>query len=84
MTQESEYRTHHAADEYYTPKTLAARWRCSVDIVYDLLRRGELSGFKLGKDWRIPDNARADFEQRKVAKPPAPRIGTGRVLTKVV
>ena len=47
---------------YYTPKALAERWGCHVCIVYDLLRKGKLKGYKLGKDWRISDEARAAFE----------------------
>lgn len=55
---------HHASDDtYYTPQTLAGRWGCSTDIVYDLLRKGKLKGFKLGRDWRITDEARLDYER---------------------
>ncbi|RMF05027.1 MAG: DNA-binding protein [Alphaproteobacteria bacterium] len=39
----------------YTPKALAKRWGCSVSHVYDMLRRGELDYFVLGKKlYRIP------------------------------
>lgn len=54
--------THHTTDEYYTPQSLAAKWGCSKDIVYDLLRTGKLQGFKLGRDWRISDDARRAYE----------------------
>ena len=47
----------------YTPATLADRWGCKVCTVYDLLRTGKLKGFKLGKDWRITEEARAAFEE---------------------
>ena len=54
---------HHASDDtYYTPQTLAEKWGCSKDIVYDLLRTGKLQGFKLGRDWRISDEARLAYE----------------------
>ena len=46
----------------YTPATLAERWGCNVCTVYDLLRTGKLKGFKLGKDWRITEEAKAAFE----------------------
>lgn len=55
---------HYASDEtYYTPQTLAEKWGCSKDIVYDLLRQGKLKGFKLGRDWRISDEARLAYER---------------------
>ena len=45
-------KAHQAREElYYTPASLAARWGCSKDLVYDLLRQGRLRGFKLGRDW---------------------------------
>jgi excisionase family DNA binding protein len=49
-------------EEYYTPATLAQKWGCHIETVYDLLRTDKLHGFKLGKDWRIPDSARAEYE----------------------
>lgn len=48
--------------EYYTPATLAERWGCHRETVCDLLRAGKLRGFKLGKDWRITDEARIEYE----------------------
>lgn len=47
---------------YYTPRSLANRWGCCIETVYDLLRAGKLRGFKLGKDWRITDEARIEYE----------------------
>ena len=29
--------------QVYTPADLAARWNCSLDVVYDLLRSGRLN-----------------------------------------
>ena len=52
--------------EYFTVPELAARWRCSADVVYDLLRQGRLQGFKLGASWRITDEARIQYEQTPV------------------
>jgi excisionase family DNA binding protein len=40
----------------YTVKSLAERWDCSRDVVYDMLTGGRLQGFKLGgmkSSWRI-------------------------------
>jgi excisionase family DNA binding protein len=35
------------------PATLAQRWGVSDTTVYELLNRGELPGFRIGKLWRI-------------------------------
>ena len=56
------------SSEYYTVPELAARWRCSTDVVYDLLRQGKLHGFKLGASWRITDDARIQYEQTPTPK----------------
>lgn len=57
-------KAHQAREElYYTPTSLAARWGCSKDLIYDLLRQGRLRGFKLGRDWRISDEARLAYER---------------------
>ena len=37
----------------FTVDRLASRWDCSPDIIYDLLRKHQLKGFKLGAAWRI-------------------------------
>lgn len=65
--------------EYYTVPELAARWRCSADVVYDLLRRGKLQGFKLGSSWRITDEARIQYEQTP-ARAAAPTVRRVPVL----
>lgn len=33
----------------YTVADLAERWSCSTDLVYDLIHRGDLKSFKIGK-----------------------------------
>lgn len=47
---------------YHTVASLAELWGCSTDMVYSLLKDGRLRGFKLGKDWRITDEARIEYE----------------------
>ena len=37
----------------YTVQTLAERWACSKDVIYDLLRKKELNAFRVGKALRI-------------------------------
>lgn len=53
---------HLDSNEYYTPQALAEKWGCAKNTVYDLLRTGKLQGFKLGRDWRISDEARLAYE----------------------
>lgn len=45
-----------------TPEEVAKRWRCSKDAVYDMLARGDLPGFKVGRSWRITAQAVHDYE----------------------
>jgi excisionase family DNA binding protein len=40
----------------FSPETLAERWECSPQLVRQMVRRGEISGFRLGKLIRIPFN----------------------------
>ncbi len=37
----------------YSVHDLAARWGCSQQAVYDMLRSGTIHGFKIGSMWRI-------------------------------
>lgn len=46
----------------YSPSTLAERWGCSTTVVYSLLASGDLSGWRLGKLWRISADAVDAFE----------------------
>ena len=62
--------------KYYTIKELAALWRCSTDVIYDLLRSGKLHGFKIGGGWRISDEARREYEQTPVTVERKPRRRT--------
>ena len=41
------------ANPVYTVEELAKRWRCSRDVIYDMLRQKKLKGFKLGSSYRI-------------------------------
>ena len=40
----------------FTPETLADRWGCSSEKIRQMVKRGELQGFRLGKLYRIPAN----------------------------
>lgn len=37
----------------YTIATLAERWQCSRDVIYDMIRRKDIHAFKVGRDFRI-------------------------------
>jgi putative molybdopterin biosynthesis protein len=59
---------------YYTIKELAELWRCSTDVIYDLVRNGKLPAFRVGREWRISDEARRQYEQTPaVTERAAPR-----------
>lgn len=59
---------------YYTIKELAELWRCSTDVIYDLVRTGKLPAFRVGREWRISDEARRQYEQTPpVTERAAPR-----------
>lgn len=47
----------------YTPQAVAELWECSIETVYELLRKGKLHGFKLGRDWRITESELRAYEQ---------------------
>lgn len=54
---------HHTIDDrYYTPQDLAARWKCNINTLYEMLRKGKLQGFKIGRDWRISERAVIAYE----------------------
>lgn len=59
----------------YTVTELAEIWKCSTDIIYDLLTQNKLEGFKLGRTWRISDTARLAYEQRGADQP---KVNKGR------
>lgn len=46
----------------FTVAELAKRWSCSIDIVYDLLKKRTLKGFRLGGAWRISAAEVARYE----------------------
>lgn len=54
-----------ATETAYTIETLAARWVCSKDVIYDLLWKKQLKGFKVGKSWRIPAREVDRFENNE-------------------
>ena len=47
----------------FTPDALADRWGVSSETVRQLIKRGDLPGFRVGRMFRIPAQAVEDFEQ---------------------
>lgn len=37
----------------YTYQALTERWACSVDLIYKMVRRGEIKTFRIGRATRI-------------------------------
>jgi excisionase family DNA binding protein len=48
-----------ADGEFLAPKEVAAELRCHQDLVYKLLRTGELPAYRVGGLWRVK---RSDLE----------------------
>ncbi|WP_423227682.1 helix-turn-helix domain-containing protein [Salipiger profundus] len=45
-----------------TPDQVAERWNCSAETVRQLIKRGKLQGFRVGRMFRIPAAAVEEFE----------------------
>lgn len=52
----------------YTPDSLAERWGVSAETVRQLVKRGELPGFRVGRMIRIPVQAVEEFERSGIVK----------------
>lgn len=51
----------------FTPEILAARWQCSAETVRQMVKRGELRGFRVGRMIRIPADAVEEMECHRSA-----------------
>ncbi|WP_338531621.1 helix-turn-helix domain-containing protein [Nitratireductor thuwali] len=63
-------------NQVFTPRTLAERWQCSERHVRNMIDRGELSAFRLGKLLRIRGETVEAFETvgvKATDERPAPR-----------
>lgn len=49
--------------EVYTITQLAQRWQCSTDAIYDMVRRGDIKSFRVGKAIRFTAEAVAEYEK---------------------
>jgi excisionase family DNA binding protein len=52
----------------YTPDTLAERWACSGETVRQLVKRGALRGFRVGRMIRITRDAVEEYERCQTSK----------------
>lgn len=48
----------------YTVETLAKRWFCSRDVVYDMIRQKKIKAFKVGRVLRISAEEVARYENQ--------------------
>lgn len=48
----------------YTIKSLAERWVCSTDVIYDLIHAGKLKIFRVGRSIRISANEVERYENQ--------------------
>ena len=68
--------------EYFTPQQVAVRLNLSIDMVYDLLREGQVPAIRIGSGkrqlWRIPC---VEFEEYlamiRVGQPQQRQVGRG-------
>jgi excisionase family DNA binding protein len=62
------------AEPALTVRDVAQQLQISEDTVRDLLNRGELCGYQIGRRWRVdPPQLRAFIAARTPAAPAAPR-----------
>jgi excisionase family DNA binding protein len=41
----------------YTVPELSARWQCTEETVRRMIRRGDLRAFRVGRQWRVTEEA---------------------------
>jgi putative molybdopterin biosynthesis protein len=58
-----------AEDRDLTPEQVADILQIHIQTVYDLLRSGELDGYKIGRHWRIEQAALKEYKENKKKSP---------------
>ncbi|AUQ53182.1 helix-turn-helix domain-containing protein [Phaeobacter inhibens] len=53
----------------FSAAQLAERWQCSAETVRQLVKCGQLSGFRIGRMIRIPRAAVEEYEAKFIATP---------------
>lgn len=56
------------SDTYYSVKEVAARFRVSIDRIYDCINSGSLQAIPLGRSYRISHEAIEEFLSNSLAK----------------
>ena len=52
-------------EKFYDCKQVAAHYGVKIKTVWDWIRAGKLKAFRVGKQYRIPKEALAEFEKSK-------------------
>lgn len=55
------------ADDLLTVETLCQKLQVSENTAYQLLKSGQLKGFKVGRMWRIPQSSLDSYVVNKLA-----------------
>ena len=54
----------------YTVTELARRWQCHQETIRRMIQRGDLKAFRVGKQWRIPQEAVTWIETKQPQRLP--------------
>ena len=74
MTDEQTIQRHHANGAgpdpaaAFTPEGLADRWQVSSETIRQMIRRGDLRAFRVGRLFRIPPEAVEDIERQDMSR----------------
>ena len=55
------------ANDLMTVETLCQKLKVSENTAYQLLKTGQLKGFKVGRMWRIPQNSLDSYVSNQLA-----------------
>lgn len=56
------------SEELLDIKQVKARLKVSERTIFNLIKRGDLAGFKVGREWRFTVNDIVEYEQRQRRK----------------
>lgn len=49
---------------FFKPETLAEVWQVPKSTIWKLIRDGKLKAMRLGRLYRVPEEAKVEFEER--------------------
>ena len=67
---------------YMSPKEVAALWGVDDQTVLRLIRTGKLTGFKIGRLWRVSPYALRAYEEGNSRKA-LPSLNKRRIVTRI-